>query len=368
DPGFSLQYALHRYPSWPAGTVALTFGAILLTVDAMRRPMVSLAVTHGLVEAIEAGGGNPDDVLATLKLTRAGLATPHGFIPSSAFAQGLEEAALATGDDTFGLHFGERYQPKNLGPLTYVVIHSPTIGAALENMGRYIRVHNEAAESSVVIEGTWALARLRLTGLTVAVPRQQHEFAMAVALNTLRLMAGSDWIPAEVHFAHPVPRSTVEHVRVFRAPVSFGHAANAFVLEPAFLDRQVPSADPRLYPILRQYLDRVLEEMPAEEPEMASIRRLIGEAMRHGEPKLAPVARALATSGRSLQRRLKEHGVDFRDMVEDTRRRFALHYLQDREHTVSEIAYLVGYSEVSAFNRAFKRWTGLTPTDFRRRA
>ena len=181
--------------------------------------MVSLAVTHGLVEAIEAGGGNPDDVLATLKLTRAGLATPHGFIPSSAFAQGLEEAALATGDDTFGLHFGERYQPKNLGPLTYVVIHSPTIAVALENIGRYIRVHNEAAESSVVIDGTWVLARLRLSGLTVAVPRQQHEFAMAAALNTFRLMAGTDWVPAEVQFAHPVPRSTVEHVRVFRAPV-----------------------------------------------------------------------------------------------------------------------------------------------------
>src|SRR5262245_45056644 len=163
----------------------------------MRRPRVSLAVVHGLAEAIEAGGGNPDHALATLTLTRAELATPHGFIPSSAFAQMLDAAALATGDDTFGLHFGERYRPKNPGPLAYVVIPSPIIAVALENIGRYIRVHNEAAESSVVIEGTWALVRLRRTGLTIAVPRQQHEFAMAAVLNTLRLMAGSDWIPAE---------------------------------------------------------------------------------------------------------------------------------------------------------------------------
>jgi AraC-like DNA-binding protein len=78
------------------------------------------------------------------------------------------------------------------------------------------------------------------------------------------------------------------------------------------------------------------------------------------------VAKKLGLGPRTLQRRLKEYGADFKTLVDDTRRRFSLNYLRDRKHTLTEIAYLLGYSEVSAFNRAFKRWTGSTPSDYRR--
>jgi AraC-like DNA-binding protein len=307
-------------------------------------------------------------VLGSCGLTRSTFAGPHGFIASSAFAQVLEEAARATGDECFGLHFAERYQPKDIGPLTYVVINSPTMAAGFENAGRYLRVHNQAAKASLVVEGHRASLRSGFSGLAIATPRQQNEFSMTVAISTVRLMAGSQWAPLEVQFAHPAPRLTSEHARIFRAPISFGHPANALVMEREFLDQQVPAADKRLYPILRRYLDGVLKEMPVEDPLLASVRRAIGESMRDGEPKLAPVARKVAMSPRSLQRRLKEHEMEFKTLVDDTRRRFAVHYLRDRRHTLTEVAYLIGYSEVSAFNRAFKRWTGATPADYRRRA
>ena len=84
-----------------------------------------------------------------------------------------------------------------------------------------------------------------------------------------------------------------------------------------------------------------------------------------GKPKLAQVAQKIAMSSRTLERRLEEHGVAFNKLVDDTRRRFALNYLRDRKNTLTEIAFLLGYSEVSAFNRAFKRWTGSTPLDYR---
>jgi AraC-like DNA-binding protein len=330
--------------------------------------MISLAAATGLIEAIEAAGCPPDRVLRPLGLTRSALGDPHGFIPSSDFAQLLEEAAQATGDESFGLHFGERFHPKNIGLLTYVVINSPTVSAAFENVGRYLRVHNEAARSSVVVEGRWASARHEFSGLTVAVPRQQNEFSTAVAIGTVRLMAGSDWVPIEVRFAHPAPHALAEHARIFGAPVSFGHDANALVMEREFLERQVPAADERLYPILRRYLEGVLAEMPAEDRLLASVRRAIGESIRDGNPKLAAVAKKVALSPRSLQRQLREFGTEFNALVDDTRRRFSIHYLRDRKHTLTEVAYLVGYSEVSAFNRAFRRWTGSTPADYRREA
>ncbi|MGH2394504.1 MAG: helix-turn-helix domain-containing protein, partial [Candidatus Limnocylindria bacterium] len=102
----------------------------------------------------------------------------------------------------------------------------------------------------------------------------------------------------------------------------------------------------------RRYLDRILDELPPEDGLLTSARRAIGDLMRQGEPKLGPVANRLAIGPRTLQRRLKEQGADFKALVDDTRRRFSLRYLQDRKNTLTEVAYLLGYSEVSAFNRA----------------
>src|SRR5262249_50105493 len=98
------------------------------------------------------------------------------------------------------------------------------------------------------------------------------------------------------------------------------------------------------------------------------VRRAVGEGLRRGEPKLSQVARKVALSPRTLQRRLREDDADFKRLVDGTRRRFALHYLKDPNNTLTEGAYLLGYSEVSAFNRAFRRWTGSTPSDYRRKA
>ena len=164
------------------------------------------------------------------------------------------------------------------------------------------------------------------------------------------------------------PAGGSEHTRVFGAPVSFGRPTNAFVIEREFLERQVPAADDRLYPILKRYLDQVLAEMPRED----GLARRGPTGGRRVDAQRRPEAHAgggkVAMGPRTLQRRLREHGVDFKWLVDDTRRRFSLNYLRDRTHTLSEIAYLLGYSEVSAFNRAFRRWTGSTPSDYRRRA
>lgn len=333
----------------------------------MRTPMISLTATVGLINAITAARGNADQVLRTAGLDRAAISDPNGFLPCSDFALLLEEAARATGDDCFGLHFGEQYQPKNIGPLIYVVLNSPTMAVAFENAVRYLRVHNEAGRISFELDGPYAYLRHSLIGLTVERMRQQSEYGMTVALNTIRLMAGSRWAPQEVQFAHPAPSSITEHIRIFGAPVSFGHDGNALVIDRAFVERQVPAADDRLYPILRRYLDGILKEMPREDSTLTSVRRAIGESIREGDPKIDGVARKVAMSSRTLQRRLKEHGLDFKGLVDDTRRRFSLNYLADRSHTPAEIAYLLGYSEVSAFNRAFRRWTGATPSSYRHR-
>ena len=329
--------------------------------------MMSVTAATGLLDAIKAAGANPDQILSLLGLDRAALSRADGSIACSTFARLLEEAARATSDPYFGLHFGERFNPKNNGPLVYVVLNAPTIAAGFETAARYLHVHNQGATASFNIEGDRVYLRYLLADPEIESPRQQNEYGMAVVLNTLRLMAGSDWVPQEVHFVHEAGAKIAEHQRVFGSPVLFGCAANSFVVEREFFERQVPAADQRLYRILKQYLERVLNEIPREPDLLAAVRKTIGESMRDGDPKLTRVAKKIAMSPRTLQRQLKEQGVDFKQLMDDTRKRFALNYLRDRRNTLTEIAFLLGYSELSAFNRAFRRWTGSTPLDYRRR-
>jgi AraC-like DNA-binding protein len=330
------------------------------------RPMISIAAATGLLEAIAARGGDPDPILRKFGIDRSAFSEPEGFIPSSIFAGVLEEAAQATADDCFGLHLGENYNPRNIGPLVYVVLNSPTIRAGIENFERYLHVYNEAAKWFFTSEGNRGYIRYLLTDLGINSLRHSNEHGMTIAFNTLRMMIGSQWAPKEVQFAHEAPEQISEYLRIFHAPVSFGCKTNAIVTDLHFVEREVPAADQRLYQILKRYLDHVLGEMPREDSLLASVRRATAETMRDGELKLARVAKQMAMSARTLQRQLKERGVDFKHLTDDTRRRFAMNYLKERKNTLTEVAFLLGYSELSAFNRAFKRWTGSTPLDYRR--
>ena len=329
--------------------------------------MISSAAAAGLTDAIEAAGRDPDEILRAVGLDRAAVADRHGFIPSAAFTLALEEAARVTGDECFGLHFGERYHPKDIGALAYVVLNSPTIAVAFENVARYLRIYNEAAAVSFVQSEKNAFLQHRLRDVPLQRRRQHEECALTVALGTIRMMAGSEWRPLEVRFEHEPPARTNEHARIFGAPVLFGGDGNVMVIEREFCDREVPMADRRLYPILEEYLERQLENSPTEDRFVVAVQHAIANSMKDGEPKLPDVARTIGVSVRTLQRRLGESGVDYKGLVDDIRHRLALRYLKDRKHTLSEVAYLLGYSEISAFSRAFRRWTGSTPSDHRRR-
>jgi AraC-like DNA-binding protein len=328
--------------------------------------MISLSATTGLVDAIEAAGGDVERVLRAVPIERKRLLSPHGYMPSADFARLLEEAAAVTGDDCFGLHFGARFNPKDVGPLAYVILHSPTIGAALANAARYLRVHNEGATVAYVRQPPLAYLQHVLTAVPADLRRQHAEYSMAIALRTIRLIAGSAWSPLEVQFEHKAPADASEHVRLFGAPVTFGCPAGALVVDLEFADREIPAADARLYPILARHLEEMLRTLPPEDTFLASLRQAIGEALQHGKPGLGEVARALALGPRTLQRRLAESKVAFKSLVDDTRRRLALRYLEDPKHTLADVAYLLGYSETSAFNRAFRRWTSVTPLQYRR--
>src|SRR5262245_38161295 len=331
------------------------------------RPTISIAATTGLLEAITASGGNPDQILQAWELDRSVFSKADGFIPCSAFAGILKDTARVLFRSCFGLHFGENFHPKNIGPLAYVALNSPTIGTGIQNVGRYLHVYDSSAKWFFTVEGNRGYIRYVLTDIGFEPLRQINEHGMTLIVNTLRMMVGSQWAPQEVQFAHEAPEQTSEHHRIFRAPVVFGCETNALVIELSFIEREVPAADQQLYQIMKQYLDQVLSEIPQEDAVLSSIRKAVAESMRDGDAKLSRVAHKVSMGPRTRQGRLKEYGSDVKQFVDDTRQRFSVSYLKDRKNSLTEVAFLLGYSEVSAFNRAFKRWTRSTPLSYQRK-
>jgi AraC-like DNA-binding protein len=331
------------------------------------QPMISASVTIGLPEAIKQAGIDPRKVFANLDLDPAAFGRGEGFIPCSSFARALATAAGLTGDYSFGVHFGAGSNPKNIGALAYAVLNAPTVAAGFEIGARYIHLHNEAAQVSFREENDFSYLCYSLKQLDFDEPRQFIEYGMAAALNTLRVMVGSQWSPREVHFAHHAPPSNSPHLEVFRAPVLFSCATNAIVMASEFCEQPIPAADPNLFKVLNRYLESVLSDVPKEDLRLEVIRRKIAESIKNGNPNLVQIAKTMACSPRTLQRQLDARGTDFRSLLDDTRKRLALAYLKDSENTLTQIAFLLGYSEVSTFNRSFKRWTGKTPLHYRRR-
>lgn len=328
-------------------------------------PLISATVTIGLREAIDDAGASQEEILEGLGMDRAALSRPEGFIPCADFARILDAAAQQTRDQAFGLHFGARSNPKNNGCLAYAVMNSPTVSSAFATAARYIHLHNEAARLALAESKDLTYWSYTVNNLELEQCRQFVDYGMAAALNVVRVMVGSQWSPREVHLEHEAEGRIADYRSVFRSPVIFACSTNAFVMDTEFCKQPVAAADPNLFRILTCYLDDVLSRTPKNDAWLAPIRAAIVQLMKQGELNLLRAAKALGVSPRTLQRQLSQRGLSFAEVVENTRRGLAVDYLKGRENTLTEIAFLLGYSEVSAFNRAFKRWTGKTPMAYR---
>jgi len=176
-----------------------------------------------------------------------------------------------------------------------------------------------------------------------------------------------DWAPRSVWFAHPAPPDTSELLAYFRtSAVEFARGSNRIACSARELELPFASGDQALLAVLDEQAQAVVASKPAPgDPFYNRLREQIRIALRQGPPKLEDVAAALHMSPRTLQRRLRERDMSFQAVVDEVRHRLALMYLDRSELSVGEIAFLLGYSELRAFARAFRRWTGTSPSELR---
>jgi AraC-like DNA-binding protein len=305
-------------------------------------------------------------ILRDARVDPASLDAPDAAIDLAALQRLLAGAARTTGDAAIGVRFAAQVPWSELGVLGFVLLHSPTVGAALGNAARYASLQNSAARITLTVDAGAAIVAYDVHGPER--PDQGAELTLALLTRICREAQGRGWAPREIQLRHRAPADPRPQREYFAAPLRYGEPTDALLLDAADLRRPMHAADAALLPILLRHADDCLARMPRTDDLTADVRAAIATALRGGDASIAAVAAALATTPRTLQRRLADQGQRFAAIVDATRFALARRYLADPALSLTETAFLVGYHDLSAFSRAFRRWTGETALAARRRA
>lgn len=277
----------------------------------------------------------------------------------------LEAAATHLNEPALGLLVGARITPAHLGPLGYVLLASSSVPAAMERYVRYQRLVHDVSPVRSYLDGAHVVlewnAESRTVGLLV------NQCGMAAVVQFARDITGQEIVPDSVDFVEQEPGGGVlaPYAQLFRCPVRFAADATRIRFPVSLLSLPLRRPDPALVAMLEAQVERSLAALPDKDELLQKLRQRICRHLISGEPTLDSIAGELHISGRTLRRKLEAAGWSFRELLDDIRRQLAMDYLRDHRLALPEIALLLAYSEQSAFNRAFLRWTGVSPRRWR---
>lgn len=323
---------------------------------------VLASVVYGLDSFIARLGAQPVNVFSRCGLEGRRSTLPSDTVPLDAYCRTLDCAARETGTENFGLWFGHQFAPRRLGMLGYAVLSSSVLGEALDNLAAFFPIHQDNSVVSHRKEG--GVSRLDYDVMDPLIHDHRHdaELSLAVFCNVIREALGPDWVPMSVQFRHKAPACVDDHEKAFGCRVLFGQTTNTLVFSEDILTTAMPDADGILFSAIKAGLLQIQRgKQAADQKSLMHVRQVILDLLPHGYPSIAQVAERLGCPYWTFQRRLADAGMTYRNLVEDVRRHYALKYLREAEHSVAQTAFRLGYSEGSAFTRAFTRWYGCSP-------
>jgi AraC-like DNA-binding protein len=277
----------------------------------------------------------------------------------------LDLVADAVGDALFGFHLAHAPDLRELGLIYYVAASSENLGEALRRTARYSAVVNEGLTLSYRAGEEIEIA-FDYIGVPRHFDRHQMEFCVTLVMRLCRQLTGLRVAAKRVTLAHRRNDERAELAAFFGCDVDFGVTADGLALAAEAADIPVVGADPYLNRLLVANCEEALARRPTTQGSFRSaVVNAIVPLLPHGKARAAEIAGRLGLSGRTFARRLAREGVTFSDVLERLRGDLAEQYLADRGLSVSQVAWLLGYQEVSAFTHAFKRWTGKTPRQAR---
>ena len=336
------------------------------------RPTIRInsSVARAVLEFVAAAGGPARALRDEAGITAADLANPRRLLDLGQVVILFNATARELNDDALGLHVGASFELATLGPFSYAVLNAPTVAVGLANFDRYSAalVHGLG---TLLLEVRGETARLQMPRIGSAEAnalRHLAEAGLVMLVRMMRRLRGPDCQPRAVSFQHDAPADTRQHAALICPRLRFGCAVASIRFDARDLRAEVPGADRYLLPIAERQLQDALEPTPGADPWLRNLEILVASRVCDGHPAIRSVAPQLGLSVRTLQRRLDERGIVYRDLVARVRFQLARRYLEETSNDLEEIAFLLGYSELSAFDHAFRRWTGQTPRGFRQKA
>lgn len=282
------------------------------------------------------------------------------------FRQFSDEVAEAVGDPDFGLTSARGTPRGAYGIFEYAARNDPTLGEATRSVVRYSAAFNGVVRYSFDLLRGEAIFDLHVPGEPLCMGRHGNEFAVMVFLKTAREVVTDPLIPRRVWFAHPAPASIASHEKALGVKPEFGSGHSGLALDAALAELPLVSPDPALRQILERQAQSALSSLAPAHDFVAKVRELVAAALPKGGAATERIAAVMHMSGRTLQRRLKDHRTSFEDVVDEVRKAQAMSLLHDEKLSLGEVAFLLGYADQATFSRAFKRWTGKAPGEYRR--
>jgi len=309
-----------------------------------------------------------DSFLKQLQIEKDTLVDDEGLMPMSQFVMIIEEAAKYIDDVNLGLHYYQNIDFRRLGIFGYVLLNSTTIGEAFSFSSRYYCLFQQGMEYKLLIEGNTASLTYNITTKNFPKSRQDAEMTLMGAVTLVRVLYNVTWQPTAVHFSHQAPDDISEHIKLLGSNIHFNKPVNRLFFEKKLLDVSVHDVDLQLKKSLSTTMEQLLSvsQQQLEQDWLHTFQEKIIESLGGGVPKINDIADQMFMSKRTLQRKLTNDGLSFLGVIESIRYKLASNYLSASEMLLQDIAIVLGYSDVSSFSRAFKRWTNMTPLEFRK--
>lgn len=331
----------------------------------MEKTVLSVA-SRAVVEAFESLGFDGQLLLKKVGIDPAQVRDPDARISASQADALWQTAYSLSGDPLLSLHAAEALPFGAYKVIDYLASTAETIGHGIEAVCRYFPLIDARASLEVQQRGSRAYVLFQNVERAVPLPPPAQEYTLLALVMRSRVGTQINWTPHEVHFTFLKPDQIGEYERTFNAKLCFGKKVAGLVIKIADWQRKSKGSDPSLHEVLEQHARTLFEKRAPEEASLEeTVKQTVASALIQGVPSLESASKKLGLGAKTLQRRLREKNTSFGKIIEDVRYERAVLYLNDRSIALSEVSFLLGFSDQSAFTRAFKRWSGKSPNKWR---
>lgn len=326
---------------------------------------VRVAVLRHLPEVLRGFGVPFEPLLAGLGLPPDLMDNPENTIAVASGAELLARCAERTRCPHLGLLLGRQASLASLGVIGRLALNQTNVGTALRELARTQHLHGRAGVPAFVVKDDVAIYSLTLEGFLGIGALQVQDLSAAIGFNLIRDLCGPGWTPTEVMLPHSTPRDRRPYDRYFRAPVRFDAEWIGVAFPARWLSHRVTGADPSLRGTLQERVDAAAAR--SADDLTTRTRRALYILVMQGKGSMGSVADLMGMHRRTLNRRLAASGTSLSDLLEDVKSHIARQLLADTTMSIIEIASTLSYADAGTFTRAFRRWTGMPPSEWRNR-